>query len=412
MFSTILIANRGEIACRVIKTARHMGIKTVAVYSDADQDALHVRMADDAVYIGGAKASESYLIADRIIEAAKLSGAEAVHPGYGFLSENAAFAERCAKEGIVFIGPSAKSIDAMGLKDRAKAIMQDAGVPVVPGYQGDNQDAAFLKGEAEKIGFPVLVKAVAGGGGKGMRRIDSAKSFLEDLESCKREAKAAFGNDAVLIEKYIEKPRHIEVQVFGDSHGNYVHLFERDCSVQRRHQKVVEEAPAPGISEDARAKIGAIAVKAAAAIDYCGAGTVEFIVDASQAITEKSFYFMEMNTRLQVEHPVSELISGQDFVEWQLLIAAGGKIPCMQDELFIDGHAFELRIYAEDPANNFVPQIGVIEDVLIADMDESVYRLDSGVEAGDQISVYYDPMMAKLICWGESREIALKRLRL
>ncbi|MEC9236358.1 MAG: biotin carboxylase N-terminal domain-containing protein, partial [Pseudomonadota bacterium] len=351
-----------------------------------------------------------YLIADRIIEAAKLSGAEAVHPGYGFLSENAAFAERCAKEGIVFIGPSAKSIDAMGLKDRAKAIMQDAGVPVVPGYQGDNQDAAFLKGEAEKIGFPVLVKAVAGGGGKGMRRIDSAKTFLEDLESCKREAKAAFGNDAVLIEKYIEKPRHIEVQVFGDSHGNYVHLFERDCSVQRRHQKVVEEAPAPGISEDVRAKIGAIAVKAAVAIDYCGAGTVEFIVDASQAITEKSFYFMEMNTRLQVEHPVSELISGQDFVEWQLLIAAGGKIPCMQDELFIDGHAFELRIYAEDPANNFVPQIGVIEDVLIADMDESVYRLDSGVEAGDQISVYYDPMMAKLICWGESREIALKRL--
>ena len=411
MFNTILIANRGEIACRVIKTALHMGIKTVAVYSDADQDALHVRMADDAVYIGGAKASESYLIADRIIEAAKLSGAEAIHPGYGFLSENAAFAERCAKEGIVFIGPSAKSIDAMGLKDRAKAIMQDAGVPVVPGYQGDNQDAAFLKGEAEKIGFPVLVKAVAGGGGKGMRRIDSAKTFLEDLESCKREAKAAFGNDAVLIEKYIEKPRHIEVQVFGDSHGNYVHLFERDCSVQRRHQKVVEEAPAPGISEDVRAKIGAIAVKAAAAIDYCGAGTVEFIVDASKAITEKSFYFMEMNTRLQVEHPVSELISGQDFVEWQLLIAAGGEIPCMQDELFIDGHAFELRIYAEDPANNFVPQIGVIEDVLIADMDESVYRLDSGVEAGDQISIYYDPMMAKLICWGESREIALKRLK-
>mgnify|MGYP003112909040 FL=1 len=410
MFDTILIANRGEIACRVIKTAQKMGIKTVAVYSEADQDALHVRMADEAVFIGGAPAVDSYLVIDKIIAAAKQTGAKAIHPGYGFLSENVAFSKSCADEGIVFIGPSESAIEAMGLKDRAKDIMREAGVPIVPGYQGDNQDAAFLKSEADKIGYPVLIKAVAGGGGKGMRRIDEAKSFLDDLESCKREAKAAFNNDAVLIEKYIEKPRHIELQVFGDSHGNYVHLFERDCSVQRRHQKVVEEAPAPHVDADLRAKIGEIAVKAARAIDYCGAGTIEFIVDASAKLSEKAFYFMEMNTRLQVEHPVSEMISGQDFVEWQIRIAAGEKLPKAQDELQINGHALELRIYAEDPAHDFVPQTGEIYDILTADLDDPHYRIDSGVDVGDRVSVYYDPMIAKLICWGESREIALNRM--
>jgi 3-methylcrotonyl-CoA carboxylase alpha subunit len=410
MFDTILIANRGEIACRVIKTAQKMGIKTVAVYSEADQDALHVRLADDAVFIGAASAAQSYLVIDKIIAAAKQTGAKAIHPGYGFLSENVAFSKRCADEGIVFIGPSESAIEAMGLKDRAKDIMREAGVPVVPGYQGDNQDPEFLKGEADKIGYPVLIKAVAGGGGKGMRRIDDAKTFLEDLESCKREAKAAFSNDAVLIEKYIEKPRHIELQVFGDSHGNYVHLFERDCSVQRRHQKVVEEAPAPHVDAELRAQIGEIAVKAARAIEYCGAGTIEFIVDASAKLSEKAFYFMEMNTRLQVEHPVSEMISGQDFVEWQIRIAAGEKLPKAQDELRINGHAIELRIYAEDPAHDFVPQIGEIYDIFTADLDDPHYRIDSGVDVGDRVSVYYDPMIAKLICWGESREIALNRM--
>jgi 3-methylcrotonyl-CoA carboxylase alpha subunit len=410
MFDTILIANRGEIACRVIKTAQKMGIETVAVYSEADQDALHVRLADDTVFIGAAPATQSYLVIDNIIAAAKQTGAKAIHPGYGFLSENVAFSKRCADEGIVFIGPSESAIEAMGLKDRAKDIMREAGVPVVPGYQGDNQDPAFLKSEADKIGYPILIKAVAGGGGKGMRRIDDAKTFLEDLESCKREAKAAFSNDAVLIEKYIEKPRHIELQVFGDSHGNYVHLFERDCSVQRRHQKVVEEAPAPHVDADLRAQIGEIAVKAARAIDYCGAGTIEFIVDASAKLSEKAFYFMEMNTRLQVEHPVSEMISGQDFVEWQIRIAAGEKLPKAQDELCINGHALELRIYAEDPAHDFVPQTGEIYDIFTADLDDPHYRIDSGVDVGDRVSVYYDPMIAKLICWGESREIALNRM--
>jgi len=410
MFDTILIANRGEIACRVIKTAQKMGIKTVAVYSEADQDALHVRMADEAVFIGAAPAVDSYLVIDKIIAAAKQTGAKAIHPGYGFLSENVAFSKRCADEGIVFIGPSESAIEAMGLKDRAKEIMREAGVPVVPGYQGDNQDEAFLKSEADKIGYPVLIKAVAGGGGKGMRRIDDQRTFLDDLESCRREAKAAFSNDAVLIEKYIEKPRHIELQVFGDSHGNYVHLFERDCSVQRRHQKVVEEAPAPHVDADLRAKIGEIAVKAARAIDYCGAGTIEFIVDASAKLSEKAFYFMEMNTRLQVEHPVSEMISGQDFVEWQIRIAAGERLPKAQDELQINGHAVELRIYAEDPAHDFVPQTGEIYDIFTADLDDPHYRIDSGVDVGDRVSVYYDPMIAKLICWGESREVALNRM--
>jgi 3-methylcrotonyl-CoA carboxylase alpha subunit len=410
MFDTILIANRGEIACRIIETAQAMGIKAVAVYSDADQEARHVRLADHAVHIGASPAVDSYLVVDKIIAAAKQSGAEAIHPGYGFLSENAAFAKRCADEGIVFIGPSADSIEKMGLKDRAKDIMREAGVPVVPGYQGDNQDADYLKNQADEIGYPVLIKAIAGGGGKGMRRVDAAKDFIELLASCKREAKAAFANDVVLIEKYIEKPRHIELQVFGDTQGNYVHIFERDCSVQRRHQKVVEEAPAPGIDAETRVKIGEIAVKAARAIDYTGAGTIEFIVDASKNLSADDFYFMEMNTRLQVEHPVSEMISGQDFVEWQLRIAAGEPLPAAQNELEIQGHAFELRIYAEDPAHDFVPQIGIINDVLYGDNDE-FFRIDTGVEAGDQVSIYYDPMIAKLICWGENREAALKKMQ-
>ena len=410
MFHTILIANRGEIACRVIKTARRMGIKTVAVYSDADKNARHVRLADKAIHIGASPAAESYLVIDKIIVAAKESGAQAIHPGYGFLSENTEFARRCAKEKIVFIGPSAEAIEKMGLKDRAKDIMQKAGVPVVPGYQGDNQDADHLKKEADKIGYPVLIKAIAGGGGKGMRRVNKEKDFADLLASCKREAKASFANDDVLIEKYIEKPRHIELQVFGDSKGNYVHVFERDCSVQRRHQKVVEEAPAPGIDAETRAKIGEIAVTAARAIDYTGAGTIEFIVDAGKKISADKFYFMEMNTRLQVEHPVSEMISGQDFVEWQLRIAAGEAIPVTQDELEINGHAFELRIYAEDPAHDFVPQIGTIDQVLQGSMDAHS-RIDTGVEEGDQVSVFYDPMIAKVICWGKDRDAALQKMQ-
>ena len=410
MFDTILIANRGEIACRIIKTARKMGIKTVAVYSDADENARHVRLADQAIYIGASPAVESYLVIDKIIDAAKQSGAQAIHPGYGFLSENAKFAERCKKEKIVFIGPSAEAIEKMGLKDRAKDIMRDAGVPIVPGYQGKKQDADFLKKQADDIGYPVLIKAVAGGGGKGMRRVDKAKDFVELLASCKREAKASFANDDVLIEKYIEKPRHIELQVFGDTKGNYVHVFERDCSVQRRHQKVVEEAPAPGIDAATREKIGEIAVKAAKAIDYTGAGTIEFIVDAGKKLSADSFYFMEMNTRLQVEHPVSEMISGQDFVEWQLRIAAGEALPVKQEDLEINGHAFELRIYAEDPAHDFVPQIGKITDILQQALGQD-YRIDSGIDEGDEVSVFYDPMIAKLICHGKDREAALKKMQ-
>lgn len=409
LFDTILIANRGEIAVRIIDTARRLGIKTVAVYSNADKKALHVRKADISVYIGGAAAAESYLCADKIIAAAKETGAQAIHPGYGFLSENAAFARVCAENNIVFIGPSAQAIEAMGLKDKAKDLMVEAGVPVVPGYQGDNQDAVFLAECAAKIGYPVLIKAVAGGGGKGMRRVNNEADFIDDLAACKREAKSAFGNDHVLIEKFIEKPRHIEMQVFGDTHGNAVYLFERDCSLQRRHQKVVEEAPAPHMPIAVREAMGQAAVNAAKAIKYSGAGTIEFIVDASGgALNEDGFFFMEMNTRLQVEHPVTEAITGQDLVEWQIRIAAGEKLPKMQDELSMSGHAVEVRLYAEDAMHNFLPQTGKLTGFSVegtADM-----RLDSGVEAGDEISIYYDPMIAKLITHGDTRGAALSKM--
>ncbi|MGZ9096912.1 MAG: acetyl/propionyl/methylcrotonyl-CoA carboxylase subunit alpha [Micavibrio sp.] len=408
MFKKILIANRGEIACRVIKTARAMGIATVAVYSDADQHALHVRLADEAVRIGPAASRESYLRGDIILEAAKQTGAEAIHPGYGFLSENADFAEACAKAGIVFIGPSSYSINAMGLKDKAKEIMQAAGVPIVPGYMGDNQKPDFLQKQADSIGYPVLIKAVAGGGGKGMRRVDHAKDFADSLQSCQREAKASFGNDHVLIEKYIAKPRHIEVQVFGDNHGNAVYLFERDCSLQRRHQKVVEEAPAPDMPEAMRKAMGEAAVKAAKAIKYSGAGTIEFIVDVSQGLKADQFYFMEMNTRLQVEHPVTEMITGVDLVEWQLRVAHGEKLPMKQEQLSIDGHAFEVRLYAEDPANNFLPQIGKISAFTVG-LDDGV-RVDTGIGAGDEVSIHYDPMIAKLIVHGPNRAAAIHKM--
>ncbi|MFN3827705.1 MAG: acetyl-CoA carboxylase biotin carboxylase subunit [Micavibrio sp.] len=403
MFTKILIANRGEIACRVISTARAMGIKTVAVYSDADKGARHVRMADEAVRIGPAASRESYLRGDIIIDVAQKTGAQAIHPGYGFLSENEDFAAACAKAGLVFIGPSPAAINAMGLKDKAKEIMKKAGVPIVPGYMGDKQDAAFLQKEADKIGYPVLIKAVAGGGGKGMRRVDEGKDFAEALASCKREALASFSNDHVLIEKYVNKPRHIEVQVFGDTHGNAVYLFERDCSLQRRHQKVVEEAPAPDLPEKVRKSLGEAAVKAVKALKYTNAGTIEFIMDAST----HEFYFMEMNTRLQVEHPVTEMITGQDLVYWQLMVAAGHELPLSQDELEIDGHAFEVRLYAEDPAHNFLPQIGKI---MAFETPDDV-RVDTGVEEGDSVSIHYDPMIAKLIVHGETREDAIAEMQ-
>ncbi len=360
MFKKILIANRGEIACRVIGTARRMGIKTVAVYSDADAKARHVRLADETVHIGGSASRDSYLKGDVIIEAAKRAGAEAIHPGYGFLSENEGFAKACAKAGIVFIGPTPDAINAMGLKDKAKEIMAKAGVPVVPGYMGDNQDPKFLQKQADGIGYPVLIKAVAGGGGKGMRLVEKSADFIDALASCQREAQNGFGNAYVLIEKYIQKPRHVEVQVFGDSKGNAVYLWERDCSLQRRHQKVVEEAPAPGLPDKVRKALGDASVKAVKALGYINAGTIEFIMD-SQAF---DFYFMEMNTRLQVEHPVTEMITGIDLVEWQLRVAAGENLPLSQKDIPMTGHAFEVRLYAEDPANGFLPQIGMIKDFI------------------------------------------------
>ena len=409
MFDKILIANRGEIACRIIETARKNAVRTVAVYSDADENARHVRLADEAVHIGAPEAANSYLKGDLLIEVAKKTGAQAIHPGYGFLSENAEFAEACEAAGITFIGPSASSIRAMGLKDKAKELMQDAGVPVVPGYQGEDQDPAFLKSEADEIGYPVLIKAVAGGGGKGMRLVEKADDFLSSLESCQREAQASFGNAHVLIEKYLTRPRHIEVQVFADSHGDAVHLFERDCSLQRRHQKVVEEAPAPDMPEDVRAAMGDAAVKAAKAINYCGAGTIEFIVDSARGLTKDSFYFMEMNTRLQVEHPVTELITGQDLVEWQLRVASGEPLPCAQEDLVLGGHAFEVRLYAEDPANNFLPQTGKLNHFQTPVVDQH-FRLDTGIEEGDEVSIYYDPMIAKLIVWDRTRTGALRQM--
>lgn len=406
MFEKILIANRGEIACRIMETAQTMGIKCVAVYSDADKSARHVRMADEAVHIGPSPSSESYLKSDVILQAAKDTGAEAIHPGYGFLSENAAFSAACKKAKITFIGPSEKAITAMGLKDGAKEIMDTAGVPIVPGYQGETQDPAFLKEQADTIGYPVLIKAVAGGGGKGMRLVEKEEDFLDLLGNCQREGQASFGNGHVLIEKYITKPRHIEVQVFGDTHGNVVHLFERDCSLQRRHQKVVEEAPAPGISESVRKELGAAAVKAAKAINYHGAGTIEFIFDCET----DEFYFMEMNTRLQVEHPVTEMITGQNLVEWQLRVAFGEELPCTQDELSIDGHAFEVRLYAEDPSQNFMPQTGKVQTFDYPVFAENM-RVDTGVETGDTVTSFYDPMIAKLITWGEDRDSAAETMR-
>ncbi len=409
MFSTLLIANRGEIACRVIRTARRMGIKTVAVYSDADEGAPHVAMADQAVRIGPAAARESYLNVAAILGAARATGAQAVHPGYGFLSENAAFAEACAKAGLVFVGPPPSAIRAMGLKDAAKALMTKAGVPVVPGYHGDEQSAAHLAKEAERVGYPVLIKAVAGGGGKGMRRVDEAGAFAKALEGAQREASAAFGDQRVLVEKYVSAPRHVEIQVFADAHGNAVSLFERDCSLQRRHQKVIEEAPAPGMPDDVRRAMGDAAVKCAKAIGYQGAGTVEFIVDGSRGLKSDGFYFMEMNTRLQVEHPVTEMITGLDLVEWQLRVAAGEKLPRTQGELSINGHAVEVRLYAEDPAKGFLPSIGRLHRLKLPAGDAHV-RVDSGVAEGGEVSMFYDPMIAKVIAWDQTRGGALMRL--
>jgi 3-methylcrotonyl-CoA carboxylase alpha subunit len=406
VISSLLIANRGEIACRIVRTARRLGVRTIAVYSDADARAMHVREADEAVHIGPSPARESYLVGEKIIAAARETGAEAIHPGYGFLSENADFAQAVLDAGLVWVGPKPASIRAMGLKDAAKKLMDEAGVPTTPGYLGEDQDPARLKTEADAIGYPVLIKAVAGGGGKGMRRVNQAAEFQDMLQSCKREAASSFGDDKVLIEKYILRPRHIEVQVFGDAHGNVVHLFERDCSLQRRHQKVIEEAPAPGMDEATRAAICAAAVKAAKAVDYVGAGTIEFIADASEGLRADRIWFMEMNTRLQVEHPVTEEITGQDLVEWQLRVASGEKLPKRQDELSIDGWAMEARLYAEDPTHEFLPSTGRLEHF---ELGRGV-RVDTGVEEGDRISPHYDPMIAKLIASGASRDEAIDRL--
>ncbi|MGL1834019.1 acetyl/propionyl/methylcrotonyl-CoA carboxylase subunit alpha [Rhodocyclaceae bacterium SMB388] len=404
MFEKILIANRGEIACRVIKTAHRMGVKTVAVYSEADANARHVRMADEAVLIGPAPARESYLVIDRIIDAAKQTGAQAVHPGYGFLSENEDFCEACERAGIVFIGPPVSAIRAMGSKSEAKKLMGAAGVPLTPGYHGDDQTPALLKAEADGIGYPVLIKAAAGGGGKGMRLVERAEDFLDALASCKREAASSFGDEHVLVEKYLTRPRHIEIQVFGDTYGNVVYLFERDCSVQRRHQKVLEEAPAPGMTPERRAAMGQAAVDAAKAVGYVGAGTVEFIANQ-----DGSFYFMEMNTRLQVEHPVTEMITGLDLVEWQLRVASGEKLPLAQEQLQLRGHALEARIYAEDPVRGFLPSTGRL--LHLAPPEEGLHvRVDTGVEEGDEISPHYDPMIAKLIVWDVNRDRALARM--
>lgn len=406
MIGSLLIANRGEIACRIIRTARAMGVRTVAVYSDADANALHVREADDAVHIGPSPARESYLVGAKIIAAAKQTGAEAIHPGYGFLSENADFAQAVIDAGLIWVGPNPDSIRAMGLKDAAKARMIAAGVPVTPGYLGEDQSPARLQAEADAIGYPVLIKAVAGGGGKGMRRVESAAEFADMLASCQREAASSFGDDRVLLEKYILSPRHIEVQVFGDGHGNVVHLFERDCSLQRRHQKVIEEAPAPGMDAATRAQVCEAAVNAARAVDYVGAGTIEFIADASEGLRADRIWFMEMNTRLQVEHPVTEEITGVDLVEWQLRVASGEPLPKRQDELAIDGWAIEARLYAEDPAKGFLPSVGRLEAFDLGD----AARIETGVEEGADVSPFYDPMIAKVITWGETRDDAREGL--
>ena len=404
MFKKILIANRGEIACRIIKTSKSMGVETVAVYSDADRDALHVEMADQSVYIGPSPASESYLAIDKLIAAALESGAEAIHPGYGFLSENADFCRQCGEHNIAFIGPPLEAIMSMGSKSAAKTIMAKAGVPLIPGYHGDNQEPKTLKKEADNLGYPVLLKAAAGGGGKGMRTVQTEADFDQALDAAKREAMSSFDDDIMLVEKLVLQPRHVEIQVFCDSHQNAVYLFERDCSLQRRHQKVIEEAPAPGMTEKLRQKMGEAAIKAAQAINYEGAGTVEFLLDS-----RGEFFFMEMNTRLQVEHPVTEMITGQDLVAWQLRVAAGEPLPCPQDELSITGHAFEARIYAEDPNHDFLPATGTLK-VLNPPAENNYVRIDTGVVEGDKVSIYYDPMIAKLIVWGNDRAQALNRL--
>ncbi len=405
MFDKILIANRGEIACRVIRTAKRLGIRTVAVYSDADADALHVALADEAYHIGPSPARESYLLGDVILDVAVRSGARAIHPGYGFLSENAGFAEACSRAGIVFIGPPCEAIRAMGSKSAAKDIMGAAGVPLVPGYHGNEQGADFLQAEADRIGYPLLIKASAGGGGKGMRVVSRSTEFAEALAGARREAMSGFGDDHVLLERYLTKPRHIEIQVFADSLGNVLHLFERDCSIQRRHQKVVEEAPASGMTALLRDQMGAAAVAAARAINYVGAGTVEFLLDE-----DGSFYFMEMNTRLQVEHPVTEMVTGLDLVEWQLLVAAGEPMPRSQEQLVICGHAIEARIYAEDPAREFLPSTGKLRHLRTPSENTHV-RIDSGVRQGDEVSIHYDPMIAKLVVWDCDRSSAIRRLR-
>ncbi|MGJ8483261.1 acetyl/propionyl/methylcrotonyl-CoA carboxylase subunit alpha [Pseudoalteromonas sp. SYSU M81236] len=399
----ILVANRGEIACRVMRTAKQMGLTTVAVYSDADKHAQHVKLADEAYHIGSAPSKDSYLVADKIIDVAKQAGVDCIHPGYGFLSENCDFALACEKNDIAFIGPPASSIEAMGSKTRAKEIMHQANVPLVPGYYGDNQDTEFLQAEAEKIGYPVLIKAAFGGGGKGMRVVEHAKDFISALEGAKREAKAGFGNDLVLLERYVTKPRHVEVQVFADSHGNCVYLGDRDCSLQRRHQKVIEEAPAPGLSDALRKEMGEAAVRCAQAINYRGAGTVEFLLCGDE------FFFMEMNTRLQVEHPVTEMVTGVDLVNWQINIAAGEALPLSQADIQLQGHSFEARIYAEDPSNDFIPCSGHI-DALFTPNESEFVRIDTGIAAGDEISPFYDPMIAKLIVHDDNREAALGRL--
>ncbi|MDO5103338.1 MAG: acetyl/propionyl/methylcrotonyl-CoA carboxylase subunit alpha [Lautropia sp.] len=416
MFNKILIANRGEIACRVAATAHRLGVKTVAVYSDADARAKHVQVCDEAVHVGGNAPKDSYLQWQRIIDAAKTTGAQAIHPGYGFLSENEDFAQACADAGLVFIGPPASAISAMGLKAESKRLMEAAGVPLVPGYHGENQDPALLRQEADRIGYPVLIKASAGGGGKGMRIVDKAEDFDAALASCKREAINSFGDDAVLVEKYVLRPRHIEIQVFGDTQGNVVYLFERDCSVQRRHQKVLEEAPAPGMTPELRQKMGEAAVAAAKAVGYVGAGTVEFIVEQPggyDAPEQMRFYFMEMNTRLQVEHPVTEAITGHDLVEWQLRVASGEPLPKRQEELRIQGHAIEARINAENPEKDFLPATGTLHVYRKPDASSfsiADVRVDDGVREGDSISPFYDSMIAKLIVRGETREQALARL--
>ncbi|HET6724687.1 MAG TPA: acetyl/propionyl/methylcrotonyl-CoA carboxylase subunit alpha [Gammaproteobacteria bacterium] len=405
MFNKILIANRGEIACRVIETCRRLGVRTVAVYSEADAGARHVHLADEACLIGPARAADSYLNAARVIEAARSSGAEAIHPGYGFLSENADFARAVTDAGMAFIGPKAETIEVMGSKSRAKALMEDADVPVVPGYHGEKQDAAFLKKEAEKIGWPLMIKAVAGGGGKGMRIVRKAAEFAAALEGAKREARGAFGDDQVLLEKYVEQPRHIEMQIFGDSHGNAVHLFERECTLQRRYQKVVEETPSPFLDDATREKMAVAAVNAAQAVGYVNAGTIEFIVGA-----DRNFYFMEMNTRLQVEHPVTEMTTGLDLVEWQLRVAAGEPLPREQSSIAQHGHAIEVRLYAENAARGFLPATGRIERFIHPDTGAH-FRVDTGVGDGDEISIHYDPMIAKLSVWDHDRPAAIRRLR-